>query len=275
MSEPRPWHRLFGLAWTDFCEGSPMDVQPEVDMSVQQQFADLMLIRQGSGPLPQPLPDGFDNLSRYNLVTFKSHQEALDFWTLCELIAHYVSARKRCSSSPKNLLPESDFRLYAVCVRYPHNLAQELPLTLLQEGVYEVLLGLLRIRVIVVQQLPQAEQNALLHLFSTRVEQVQYAREHYKPRTTQMTTLFYDLLKMESEDPAMSEALKKYARERLPELLKEDPTMSEAIEERAREVLKKLPLEERLDGLSPEELRAALEILQRRLQTNGSSPESP
>jgi len=64
MSELRPWHRLFGLTWTDFCDGSALDVKPEVDLSVHQQFLDLLLIRQGSGSLPQPLPDGFDNLGR-------------------------------------------------------------------------------------------------------------------------------------------------------------------------------------------------------------------
>jgi len=177
---------LFGLSWTDFCEGTALDVNPEKDLSVKQQFVDL-LIRQGPGPLP--LPDGFDNLGQSNVVTFKSHQEALDGWALCETIGHYVNARKQCSPSLKKLLPESAFRLYAVCVRFPHNLAQEVPLTRLREGVYEVPLVNQRIRIIVIQELPLEEQNALLLLFSSRVEQVQYAREHYKPRTTEMTTL--------------------------------------------------------------------------------------
>jgi len=151
MSEPRPWHRLFGLTWTDFCDASALEVKPEVDLSVHQLCLDLLLIRQGPGPLPQPLPDGFDNLGRYNAITFKSHQEALDFWALCELVSHYTGIRKHFSPSLNELLPVSDLRLYVVCVRYPQNLAKEVPLTPLREGVYEVLLGILPIRVIVVQ----------------------------------------------------------------------------------------------------------------------------
>jgi hypothetical protein len=129
MSEPRPWHRLFGLTWTDFCEGSSLEVHPELDLSVQQQFLDLLLIRRGPGPLPQPLPDGFDDLGSYNVVTFKSHQEALSSYSLCELLAYFVSAHKHYSPSLRDLLPESDFRLYAVCVRFPQNLARDVMLT--------------------------------------------------------------------------------------------------------------------------------------------------
>ncbi len=262
MSEQRPLHRLFGLCWNDFCEGSALGVDPEKDLSVKQQFLDLLLSRQGPGPLPQPLPDGFDDLGDYNVVTFKSHQEALDAFALCEVICHYVNTRKQCSPSLKNLLPESAFRLYAVCVRFPHNLAQQAPLNRIRDGVYEVPLVTQRIRVIVVQELPQEQQNAFLLLFSTRKEQVQYGQEHYKPRSTEMTTLFYDLFKAYSEDPEMSEALKEYARERLKELLKDVPP---------KERLEGLSPEERLEGLSPEQLRAVLEAAQRRLQANGPS----
>ena len=161
MSEQRPLHRLFGLSWTDFCDHSALNVTPEKDLSVRQQFLDLLLSRQGPGPLPQPLPDGFDDLGDYNVVTFKSHQEALDGFALCELVCHYVNTRKQCSPSLKNLLAEGSFRLYAVCVRYPHNLAQQIGLTRLRAGVYEVPLLSKRIRLIVVQELPHEQQNAL------------------------------------------------------------------------------------------------------------------
>jgi hypothetical protein len=57
------------------------------------------------------------------VVTFKSHQEALDDWALAELVGHYVNYRKQCSPSLDELLPENDFRLFAVCARFPQNLA--------------------------------------------------------------------------------------------------------------------------------------------------------
>ena len=76
MSELQPLHRLFGLSWIDFFKGTAIGVETELDLSLKQQFLDLVLIRQGIEPIARPLPDGFDNLTAHNLVTFKSHQEA-------------------------------------------------------------------------------------------------------------------------------------------------------------------------------------------------------
>jgi hypothetical protein len=270
MSEQRPWHRLFGLSWTDFCEGSSLQVNPETDLSDQQQYVDLLLIRQDSGELPQPLPDGFDNLAVHNIVTFKSHQEPLDSWALHELIGHYVNYRKQISPTMKNLLAESEFQLYAVCVREPQALFQQVTPTKLQDGVCELVSFDRRVRIIVVQQLPLAEQNALLHLFSTQVEQLRYARTHYKPRTQEMTTLFYDLVNIYTEEPTMSDALKEYARERIKELLKGVP---------AEERLEGISPEKRLEGISPEKrlegipMEKLLEKIPQQMRLEGMSAE--
>jgi hypothetical protein len=78
MSEQRPYHHLFGLAWIDFFRDSCIAVDEERDLSRKQQFVDVVLVRQGPGPMPRPLPDGFDNLANHNLITFKSYQEP---WT--------------------------------------------------------------------------------------------------------------------------------------------------------------------------------------------------
>src|SRR5438477_488441 len=159
MSETRPLHRLFGLSWIDFFRDTPVAVETELDLSLKQQFIDLVLIRKGPGPLPRPLPDGFEDLAAHNLVTFKSHQEALDAWALWELVGHFVNYRKQASPSLDDLLPEGEFRLFAVCARFPHNLAQRVALAPLREGVYEAQGLGLRIRVIVANQLPQQEAN--------------------------------------------------------------------------------------------------------------------
>jgi hypothetical protein len=118
MSDLRPWHRLFGLSWIDFFQWTAIAVETELDLSLKQQFIDLVLIRKGPGPIPRPLPDGFDDLVAHNLITFKSHQEALDRWALLELIGHYVNYRKQSSPSLHELLMEDQYRLYAVCARY-------------------------------------------------------------------------------------------------------------------------------------------------------------
>ena len=56
MSETRPLHRLFGLSWIDFFQGTPVAVETELDLSLKQQFIDLVLIRKGPGPIPARCP---------------------------------------------------------------------------------------------------------------------------------------------------------------------------------------------------------------------------
>jgi hypothetical protein len=164
----QPWHRLFGLSWMDFFHGLPVVVEIEKDLSVKQQLLDVVIIRKHSTPLPCRLPDGFETLGPHNLITFKSYQEALDGWTLHELCGHYANYRKQVSPSMQNLLPEDDFRLFAVSVRYPQKLAQQVTLVPVSPGVYEASHFTGSLRGIVVHQLPREEHNAMLHLFSAQ-----------------------------------------------------------------------------------------------------------
>src|SRR5437016_14331663 len=90
----RDWHRLFGLLLTDFFTGSPFTVEVERDLSQQQQFLDVVILRRGRGRMAVRLPDGLEGLAAHNLITFKSHHEALDAWAMKELLGHYVAYRK-------------------------------------------------------------------------------------------------------------------------------------------------------------------------------------
>ncbi len=45
MAEQQPWHHLFRLSWVDFFHGSPMKVEPEMDLSHKQQLLDLVILR--------------------------------------------------------------------------------------------------------------------------------------------------------------------------------------------------------------------------------------
>lgn len=71
----------------------------------------------------------------HSLITFKSHQDSLDSWAMKELIGHYINYRKQQCKRGEPLVAEELFRLYAVCARFPHNLAQAVPLTQVQDGV--------------------------------------------------------------------------------------------------------------------------------------------
>jgi hypothetical protein len=261
MDEQQPWHRLFGLSWMDFFRGMPVTVYPEKDLSVKKQLLDILLIRKEAGPLACRLPDGFEELAPYNLVSFKSHQEKLSAWTLEELLGHYVNLRKQVSPSmdEAELLSRDDFRLFAVTARFPRNLADDnIALQQVQQGVYEVQALTRRIRVVVVNQLPQVEHNALLHLFSASGELFAYGARHYRVRSPETSTLLFQLFqRYQVEVLTMPDQLEEFTRETISRLLKE------------------LPVETRLEGLSVKELLAALspqarEELRRELGTNGS-----
>ena len=258
MSEPTSWHRLFGLSLVDFFRGMPVSVELEKDLSLKQQLLDVVLIRKEAGPLACRLPDGFEDLAAHNLVTFKSYQEALDGWALNELIGHYVNYRKQASPSMQDLLPETDFRLFAVSVRFPQGLARQVALAPVQPGVYEVrhFTGVLRL--VVVHELPQQEHNALLHLFSARTDLLRYGAEHYRLRSEETSTLLLQLVqRYRLEVELMPDELAELARETIAELLKTTP------------------LKERIKGVSADELLAALspeiqEELADRLKDRGS-----
>ena len=267
MSEPRPLHRLFALSWIDFFEGTNVIVEPEKDLSVKSQFIDLVIIRKGRESIPKRLPDGFEDLAGHNLVTFKSHQESLDGWTLCELAGHYVNYRKQSSPSMQELLAEDEYRLFAVSARYPRQLAREVPLTPLAKGVYEVRGLTLKIRVIVANQLPKEEQNAMLLMFSASEELLRYGQQHYWPHSKETSSLIYSLFTTHMEDPDMTEENKKFARDTFDMIMRSLPLEKRLqgvpVEQRLQGVpveqrLQGVSVEERLRGLTPEEVVKAL-----------------
>src|SRR5688572_20373320 len=109
------WHRLFGLMLTDFFTGSPFEVELEKDLSLRKQLLDVVVLRRKPGTFSGRLPDGLVPLANHNLITFKSHHEALDDWCLKELTGHYVNYRKQISPFPATLVLESEIRLFGVC----------------------------------------------------------------------------------------------------------------------------------------------------------------
>jgi hypothetical protein len=277
------WHRLFCLFLYDFFTGSPFHVDSERDLSVQVQRVDVILLRQGPGPFAGPLPDGLDDLAAYNLITFKSHHEALDDWALKELIGAYVSYRKMVSPSTKDLLPETDFRLYAVCARYPNNLAGQVPWEEQRPGVYRCRWGTDSIQVVVLRQLPRAERNAPLHLFSAAPELVQFGQGHYRQRSQDTSSLLLQLFQgyqgeglvmpytMEDfrRDFAKS-FLKSLAPEERREALQSLPTGEIVKNLPVDEVIKSLPVEEVLKSLPPEKIA---EYVQQHGKTSRPSPQ--
>ena len=285
----RDWHRLFGLLLTDFFTDSPYIVEVERDLSQQQQFLDVVIVRRRPGRFADRLPDGLDDLAEHNLISFKSHRETLDAWAMKELVGHYVAYRKLVSPSASRLLAEDQFRLYAVCARSPHNLSGQVPWQRRQAGVYDCRWGTDVVRVVVAGELPRETHNAPLHLFSASPGLVGFGGNAYQRRSRVTSELLRQLVeRLRGEGFAMSFTMEDFRRQVVkdnfamltpeeqrellehlspeqrreflqalpPEFLRE--IVKSLPDDYRREVLKSLPPEERLAGLPPEERLAGL-----------------
>jgi hypothetical protein len=160
------------------------------------------------------LPDGLNDLAAHNLITFKSHREALDDWALKELLGHYVAYRKLVSRSPSELLAEDNFRLYAVAARFPHTLAGQVPWEERQAGVYDCRWGTDVVRPLVPGQLPREAHNAPLHLFSASPELVGFGRGAYRRRSASTSQLLGQLFEtLQGEGFAMTYTMEDFKRD--------------------------------------------------------------
>jgi hypothetical protein len=187
------------------------------------------------------------------------------------LTGHYVNYRKQASAAREPLLPESDFRLYAVTSRFPHNLHSESPLAEVGEGIYDCRRGTDTIRVIVTGQVSKAAHNAIWHLFSASAEKVGYGAEHYRQRSEKTSSLLTELFRgYETEGIhvpyTMADFEHDFVKERVNILSPEERLKGLSPEER----LAGLSPEKRLEGLSPEK---RLEGLSPEERLEGLSPK--
>ena len=261
----RNWHRLFGLLLTEHLAGSPFVVELEKDLSHRQQRLDIIIVRRKPGALRRPLPDGLDQLVDHNLITFKSFREPLDDWALKELTGHYVNYRKQVSGAA--LLPERVFGLYAICARRPRELFAAVTPEPIQTGVYLCRRGSDAIRIVVTAELPKAEHNSLLHLFSAAVDPVQYGAGHYRLQSANVSTLVNRLFASYRKEGltmpyTMDDFRKEVALEVLEELTPEQR-------------LRGLPAEERLRGLPPEQIEEYLRRLRQQPKTSSAKKRKP
>ncbi|EDN70357.1 hypothetical protein BGP_3462 [Beggiatoa sp. PS] len=246
MTNHTDWHRLFGITLVDYFTDSNYQVELEKDLSLQQQYLDVIIIEQTEEQALLAVPDGLENLNKHNLLTYKSHQESLDSWALDELIGHYVNYRKQESpleKKQKQWIPETDFQLYAITTHYPRKLAKQYPLDKIKAGVYELDWGSKRIRIIVLSQMSKTPNNTLWQLFSSVADQFDYAKTHHHWHNPTMSSIINRLY----EHYQMEGLFMSY-------------TIEDYIKETQQQVLNSLTPEERLKGIPVQEVAKALPV---------------
>ncbi|MDM8535883.1 hypothetical protein QUF70_03945 [Desulfobacterales bacterium HSG17] len=258
------WHRLFGITLTDFFSGTAYKVELEKDLSMKQQLLDVVIIEEHEGMRPEQIPDGFENLGKYNLLTYKSHQQALDAWALDELTGHYVNYRKMISPSSGKLIGSDDFRLYGVSARYPENLKKYAVLKHVSTGVYEIRWGSKNIRLIVLSRVPKQKKNAMWNLFSAVPDTIKFGFSEYKWRT-QVSSIMTEMLNTYKTEGVIAmtytveDYYQEYALEHITEFSVEEILEKISIDELMKkasidERLKDIPIDEVLKNFSKEEL---------------------
>ena len=258
----------------------------EEELSLKSQRLDILIIeRRDVAATPDQdavngLPDGLDNLAAHNLLSYKSAAEPFNAWALEELISHYVTYRKLASlraghsgartadeplAEPAGaypLLPARDFRCIAVATRQPRQLLRQLPVGTCRAtacpGVYDLAIGALPVRLIVLDTLAKQPRNAPWGLFAHASDQTQYGLTHYRPRSSIGIFLRDQLAKDFGLETDMAYTVEDFKREAMRDLLDDvlnDPKHLKRFLDRLVEEdrLRELAPEERLRGLAPEE----------------------
>ncbi len=245
------WHELMGLGLTDFFINSIYKVKTEQNMSVKPQYVDVLIISKSTGKPIKRLPDGFEFLRDYNIITYKSLNESLNQWAIVEILGHYASYRKIVSPKEK-LLPESKFQVFAICTSYPQKLLGStnqfgVEVKKIKEGVYQIeskLIG--SIIILVLSQMALKEQNALWQLFSGKADGFKYGDAHYEWQAPEDKSLIYQLYqKYLNEGIKMSYTYEDFHRDYTMPFIESLPTELR---------LKGIPPSERLKGLPPSEV---------------------
>jgi hypothetical protein len=236
----RDWHRLLGMFITVHFYGSPYEVEVEKDLTIRKQLLDIIIIKRYKDSGFNLYPAGLENMSKHNLISYKSIHESFTVWSLMELIGHYVNYRKQTSKSLSNLLPEEDYKLYGLTTHEPTQLMGKLKWKGVSQGVYDIECVGMNVRLIVLSKIPKSANNELWRLFSARAEVVEEAISHYQE------------IYLNSEHSVLMQQLYEfYLKEKLPmtytlEQFKKDFVISH---------LREIPTEEVLKQYSPEEIK--------------------
>ncbi|WPL16094.1 hypothetical protein Thiowin_01039 [Thiorhodovibrio winogradskyi] len=278
-----PGTNSLGLAQADALIGLRYQVSTEEELALRSQRLDVLIIEQGQSPetTSRPAddsPDGLEDLTKHNLLSFKAADAPFSAWFAEELLSHSVTYRKVASlralgkrqsgkdqplEEPKEgyrLLPAEDFRCYAIATRFPRQLVKQPRPGSCQKtekaGIYHLRFGTRDLRLVVINQLERHPRNAPWGLFATDETQWRAAYANYRSHSDigiHLHNLIGYFRLGEGYMAYTQEDMHRDAREwlkgALSELDPEEVLQCYAPEDR----LKGLDPEDRLKGLDPED----------------------
>src|SRR5262249_54600388 len=169
-----------------------------------------------------------------------------------------------------HLLPEEHFRLVAASMRFPRQLASRVALQPQGPGAYDVVWGTDTIRILVLRDMPDAEQNLVWNLFRGDQARIGGAFQRLQPRLPRWSSILNDLLEYYGlEGMPMPYTMEDFERDvelKILRRMKFDKVLAGLTPEQRREILQSLTPEQRreiLQSLPSEERLAGLPVAER------------
>ncbi|KOR30979.1 hypothetical protein TI04_03165, partial [Achromatium sp. WMS2] len=171
------WHLLMGTTLDYQLRVLGATLKAEVETAAIAQRVDFVIENLRLHTQGRAVLDGLDPAADHNLITYKSHHEALDADAINELISYFVEYKKGfIKQGMDNKQNKYTYNLVAVCTRYPEALAKQAgnKWSQIKPGVYNIDL-LINITVVVTSKVTMQPRNSAWLLFSHDRERVEYA----------------------------------------------------------------------------------------------------
>jgi len=254
------WHRIFGAVLCDLFDGSSYTVELEKELSLKQQFLDVVIIQQTQFQiiLPARLPDGLDNLREHNLLTYKSHQESLNRDAIFELYGHFINYCKQAADQ-QIAVNFDNCQLYAVTARMPEKLFSQGQFRQVAKGVYDYEVLKCTTRILVTSAMDNAAHNAIWQLFSGNELQFTQGVRYYGVNNLSCSELMRQLFRYYQQEELFPMA---YSFEQFKKDLHEE-TLRTLTERERIQAMQMLPMEKRLEGIPTEKRLEGISIKQR------------
>ena len=242
------WHRIFGITLTDYFLDTPFEVELERDFSVRKQILDVAIIRKDGGTFEGEPADGLEDLSDFNLMTYKSGHEAMNADAIDELPTYFTGLRKMLA--PK--VRRDNTRLLAVSTRYPKALNAAIPLQEDKPGIYLVPWGDRSVKIIVPKETDKIPRNAIWHMHGWEQASVDFGLQNYQWKSEGYSSIIKLLDKAYREEGLRMYTMEDFQKDAA-EVILGDMTPEDYVKASSPENVAAIPLEKLAKRLSEKE----------------------